>query len=184
METAALYTSLETQNRKQEQTAACWGAPLLHAELNCLCISRKGSHWPGEQKGQTRRHWWERGNRAPGQARVSANEGGLAHHPWPTAPLPLRGGHAFHKGMVYFSDSTDVSEGETEAQPQVAEGLFQPPKSNFGFCLSTLLLLPTHPPPPQASSPPPVLSCTMYLVGLRVCAILEASPPHLPSPRL
>lgn len=27
------------QNRKQEPSAACWGAPLLHVELNCLCIS-------------------------------------------------------------------------------------------------------------------------------------------------
>lgn len=80
------------QNRKQEQTAACWGAPLLHAELNCLCISRKGRHWPGEHKGQTRRHWW-RGGTGPRPGRESLQTRvDLAHHPRPTAPLPLRGG--------------------------------------------------------------------------------------------
>lgn len=123
------------QNRKQEQTAACWGAPLLHAELNCLCISRKGRHWPGEHKGQTRRHWW-RGGTGPRPGRESANEGGpgppsLAH----STPSP-EGRLRFHKGMVYFSDSTDVSEGETEAQPQVgAEGLVPATKVKLWFLL-------------------------------------------------
>ena len=117
----------------------------------------------------------ERGNRPQARARVSANKGGpgppsLAH----STPSP-EGRLRFHKGMVYFSDSTDVSEWETEAQPQVgAEGLVPVTKVKLWF----LFFLPSSfsPPPP----PPPrlllsILSCTTYLVGLRICAILAAS---------
>lgn len=95
----------------------------------------------------------ERGNRPQARARVCANEGGpgppsLAH----STPSP-EGRLRFHKGMVYFSDSTDVSEGETEAQPQVgAEGLVPVTKVKLWF----LLFLPYSfsQRTLQASSPP------------------------------
>ena len=97
------------QNRKQEQTAACWGAPLLHAELNCLCISGRADTGLVNVRDRPQA-LVERGNRPQARARVSANKGGpgplsLAH----STPSP-EGRLRFHKGMVYFSDSTDVSE--------------------------------------------------------------------------
>lgn len=78
------------QNRKQEQTAACWDEPLLSAELNCLQVSRKGRHWPGWTKGTDLQALVERGPR-PGRESMQMRVD-RAHHPWPTAPLPLRGG--------------------------------------------------------------------------------------------
>ena len=142
------------QNRKQEQTAACRGAPLLHAELNCLCISGRADTGLVNVRDRPQA-LVERGNRPQARARVSANKGGpgplsLAH----STPSP-EGRLRFHKGMVYFSDSTDVSEWETEAQPQVgAEGLVPVTKVELWF----LFFLPSSfsqapPPPPGFSSP-------------------------------
>lgn len=52
--------------------------------------------------------------------------------------LDLRGGR-FHRGMVYFTESRDVSEGEAEMKPSLGWELGVP-KDLTGF----LLLAPNH----------------------------------------
>lgn len=96
----------------------------------------------------------ERGNRPQARARVSANEGGPGPPSLAHSTPSLEGRLRFHKGMVYFSDSTDVSEGETEAQPQVgAEGLVPATKVKLWFLLFLPYSFSQRTPPGFFSSP-------------------------------
>ena len=106
------------------------------------------------------------------RVRISANDGGPGPAPLAHSTPSPKGRLCFHNSMVYFSDSTDVSEGETEAQPHVgAEGLVPLSRVELWF----LLFLPYSFSQLTPQTSPPVSSCTTYLVGLRVCAILAAS---------